>query len=76
MKQYVALARVSSREQEREGFSLEVQHDALQRYAEQHQGKIVRLFKIAETASKRDERMTFKRLTNNLNRPRVSRCGV
>ena len=28
MKQFVALARVSSREQEREGFSLEVQQDA------------------------------------------------
>ncbi len=29
MKRYVALARVSSREQEREGFSLEVQEEAL-----------------------------------------------
>ena len=62
MKQYVALARVSSREQEREGFSLEVQEDALKRYAEQHQGTIVKLFKIAETASKRDERKTFKEM--------------
>ena len=34
-KRYVALARVSSREQEREGFSLEVQEDALERYATQ-----------------------------------------
>ena len=32
MKKYVALARVSSREQEREGFSLDVQEEALQRY--------------------------------------------
>ncbi|MBA3313513.1 MAG: recombinase family protein [Planctomycetota bacterium] len=62
MKQYVARARVSSREQEREGFSLEVQEDALKRYAEQHNGVIVRLFKIAETASKRDERKTFKEM--------------
>ena len=62
MKQFVALARVSSREQEREGFSLEVQEDALKRYAEQHQGKIIKLFKIAETASKRDERKTFKEM--------------
>jgi site-specific DNA recombinase len=62
MKQYVALARVSSREQEREGFSLEVQEDALKRYAEQHGGKIVRLFKIAETASKTDERRAFREL--------------
>jgi site-specific DNA recombinase len=62
MKRYVALARVSSREQEREGFSLEVQADALHRYAAAHDGTIVKLFKIAETASKRDERKTFKEM--------------
>ncbi len=62
MKRYVALARVSSREQEREGFSLEVQHDALTRWAELNHGTIVKLFKIAETASKRDERKTFKEM--------------
>jgi site-specific DNA recombinase len=62
MKQFVALARVSSREQEREGFSLEVQAEALQKYAATHGGTIIRLFKIAETASKRDERKTFKEM--------------
>ncbi|WP_437190994.1 recombinase family protein [Planctomicrobium sp. SH527] len=60
MKQFVALARVSSREQEREGFSLDIQEDALRRYAESKEGKLVRLFKIAETASKTDERKTFR----------------
>ena len=39
MKQFVALARVSSREQEREGFSLEIQEDALRRYATQAAAK-------------------------------------
>ncbi len=62
MKQFVALARVSSREQEREGFSLDIQEDALRRYTESCGGKIVRLFKIAETASKTDERKTFHEL--------------
>lgn len=62
MKRYVALARVSSREQEREGFSLAVQEEALRRYATNTGGEIVRLFRIAETASKRDERKTFKEL--------------
>ena len=62
MKRFVALARVSSREQEREGFSLEVQEDALRKYAESKGGIIVTLFKIAETASKRDERKTFKEM--------------
>ena len=56
LKQYLALARVSSREQEREGFSLEIQEDALKRYAEQHGGEIEKLFRIAETATKPDER--------------------
>ncbi|MBL9089921.1 MAG: recombinase family protein [Planctomycetaceae bacterium] len=59
---YLALARVSSREQEREGFSLEVQETALTRYAEQHGGVISRLFRIAETATKPEERETFKEL--------------
>ena len=62
MKRFVALARVSSREQEREGFSLEVQEDALKKYAENNNGTIVKLFKVAETASKRDERKTFKEM--------------
>ena len=60
MKRFVALARVSSREQEREGFSLEVQEDALRHYAELQGGEIVRFFRIAETASKSDERKTFR----------------
>ena len=60
MKKYIALARVSSREQEREGFSLDVQEAALRRYAERHGGEIVRMFRIAETASKREERKIFK----------------
>jgi len=55
-KRYVALARVSSREQEREGFSLDVQVDALSQYASRNNGEIVRFFRIAETASKHDER--------------------
>ncbi len=62
MKQFVALARVSSREQEREGFSLDIQEDALRKYSEQHGGTIIRMFKIAETASKTDERKTFRKL--------------
>ncbi len=61
-KKFVALARVSSREQEREGFSLDVQEDALRKYAASNNGKIIRLFRIAETASKKDERKTFKEM--------------
>ena len=59
-KKFVALARVSSREQEREGFSLDVQEEALHRYSEREGGVVAKLFRIAETASKCDERKTFK----------------
>ena len=59
-KRYLALARVSSREQEREGFSLDVQEDGLRRYAEQRVGVIVKMFRIAETATKKEERKVFK----------------
>ena len=50
-QRFVALARVSSREQEREGFSLDVQEEALRQFADRVGGEIVRLFRIAETAS-------------------------
>jgi len=59
-KRFVALARVSSREQQREGFSLDVQVDAFQRYADANNGEITKLWKIAETASKKQERTVFK----------------
>ena len=39
-----------------------VQVDALRQYAERNNGEIIRLFRIAETASKHDERKTFKEL--------------
>ncbi|MDY3558435.1 recombinase family protein, partial [Gemmata sp. JC673] len=61
-KKFVALARVSSREQEREGFSLDVQVDALRAYAVRNGGEIVKLWRIAETESKADERTTFKEM--------------
>ena len=61
-KNFLALARVSSREQEREGFSLEVQELALQRHAQQAGGEIEKFFRIAETATRPDERLVFKEL--------------
>ena len=62
MKKFIAFARVSSREQEREGFSLDVQEDALKAYAARAQGEIVKFYKIAETASKKEERATFREM--------------
>ena len=62
VKRYIALARVSSREQEREGFSLDVQEEALKRYAQQNGATIVKLLRIAETATRPQQRKTFKEL--------------
>ena len=44
-KRFIALARVSSREQEREGFSLDIQVDALNAYAERQNGTIIKLWR-------------------------------
>jgi site-specific DNA recombinase len=75
-KRFVALARVSSREQEREGFSLDVQESALRAYADREGGEIVELFRIAETASKKDERTTFKQLIAYLKKNSSTLDGV
>jgi len=59
-KRYIGLARVSSREQEREGFSLDVQVDAFHAYAKRHGGVMEKVFRIAETASKNEQRKIFR----------------
>jgi site-specific DNA recombinase len=59
---FVGSVRVSSREQEREGFSLDVQDEGLVRFAASKGGEIVKMFRVAETASKTEERKTFKEL--------------
>ena len=67
-KQFVAWARVSSVRQKKEGFSLEDQEQRLNDFAKRLGGTIVKLFKIAETASKRDERTTFREFTTYVKR--------
>lgn len=62
LKLFVALARVSSREQEKEGWSIGHQIDELNKYAKRQGGEIVKLFQIAETASRAEERETFRQL--------------
>ena len=62
VRQFIALARVSSRAQEAEGYSLDAQAEALHAYAAKEGGVIVKLWKIAETASKSDRRVSFKEL--------------
>lgn len=61
-KRFVAFARVSSRGQEKDGFSLEVQEEGLHKFAEKLGGTIVRFWKITETASKRRLRDQFREM--------------
>lgn len=59
-KQYIAWARVSSREQEQEGFSLDVQVNGFLEYGKREDAVIDPIYKVAETASKAIERREFK----------------
>ncbi|HEV2293575.1 MAG TPA: recombinase family protein [Tepidisphaeraceae bacterium] len=61
-KKYIALARVSSKAQEAEGYSLDTQVEALQAYSAKQGGQIVRLWRIAETASKAEQRTSFREM--------------
>ena len=58
MKNYLALARVSSEEQEH-GFSLDIQEDALREWAVKNNANIAKMYRVAETAHKSEKRVTF-----------------
>ena len=58
----VILARVSSKSQEDEGYSLDSQLKLLQSYCQANDLKVVKIYKIAETASKEQSRKVFSEL--------------
>lgn len=59
-KKYIAWARVSSREQKDEGFSLDVQLDAFEDYVRRENAMIQQTFRVAETGTRTEERNQFK----------------
>ncbi len=67
-KLFAGWARVSSDRQKKEGFSLQDQESRLNELSDRLGGSIDRLFKIAETASRRDERKTFQEFTTYVKR--------
>jgi DNA invertase Pin-like site-specific DNA recombinase len=75
-KQFVAWARVSSARQKKEGFSLEDQEQRLNDFAARLGGNVIKLFKIAETASKREERTTFREFTTYVKRSSRRLAGM
>jgi len=76
MKQFVAWARVSSARQKKEGFSLQDQEARLTEFAQRLGGQVVKLYKIAESASKREERDTFREFTAYVRKHARSLSGM
>lgn len=58
----VILARVSSKAQEEEGYSLDAQQKLLKSYCAEQSYKIISEFRISETASKHEQRTVFKEM--------------
>jgi site-specific DNA recombinase len=59
---FIGWARVSSREQEQEGFSLDVQVDGFHAWAKRKGGVVDPIFRVSETATKSAQRKKFKEL--------------
>lgn len=72
----IILARVSSKSQEDEGYSLDSQLKLLQGYCNNKQLHVVKVFKIAETASKEQSRKVFHELLNYLTKEKVFHLTV
>ncbi len=72
----VILARVSSKTQEDEGYSLDSQLKLLTTYFEDRGFPIVKVFKIAETASKQKSRKVFHELLHFIEHNKINHLGV
>ncbi len=72
----VILARVSSKSQEDEGYSLDSQIKLLQGYCEKHSLNVVRIFKIAETASKEQGRKVFHEMLDYISKAKIYHLAV
>jgi site-specific DNA recombinase len=72
----VVLARVSSRAQEEEGYSLDAQERLAKEYCPKKQLRIVKTFRIAETASKTTERRIFNEMMKFMTANRIKHLVV
>lgn len=72
----VILARVSSKSQEDEGYSLDSQLKLLQGYCQNKGLRVVKVFKIAETASKEQSRKTFQELLTYIAKNKIYHLAV
>ncbi len=72
----VILARVSSKSQEDEGYSLDSQLKLLQGYCQTNSLKVVKVYNIAETASKEQSRKVFSDLLAYIEKNNVYNLAV
>lgn len=72
----VILARVSSKSQEDEGYSLDSQLKLLQGYCDKNGLTVVKTFKITETASKEQSRKVFHELLAFINKKGIYHLAI
>lgn len=72
----VILARVSSKSQEDEGYSLDSQLKLLSGYCQQNGLRVVKIYKIAETASKEQSRKIFSELLSYISKNNIYNLAV
>ncbi len=67
----VSYTRVSSKEQEEKGYSLNAQKKLLTQYAHRNKIEIVKTFSVSESASGRKVRQTFDRMLNYCDKKKI-----
>lgn len=72
----VAFARVSSKAQEEEGYSLDAQLKVLKQYCREHKLDVVTEFRISETASKNERRTVFREMLHYIERNKITNLVV
>jgi len=72
----VILARVSSKAQEDEGYSLDSQLKLLRAYCSKNRLTVVKEFKVAETASKQHSRIIFQEMIRYLKKEKINHLAV
>ncbi len=70
-KRCIVYCRVSSKEQEDRGYSLEAQEKLLVQYAEKQNLTVVRVFKITESASGKQIRKTFNEMLSYIKKAKI-----
>jgi DNA invertase Pin-like site-specific DNA recombinase len=72
----VALARVSSKAQQEEGYSLDAQLKVLRQYCREHKLDVVTEFRISETASKNERRTVFREMLRYIEKNKITNLVV